>query len=61
MRQFKILEQDEGEKIVTEDWIRENYFPYWKEMMIKMGIGDQFNFEFCLEDWIAVNWAEEIK
>ena len=60
MRQFKVQDQD-GEHIYTEDYIREHYFPYWKEMMIKVKKENEISFESCLEDWIVVNWAEEIK
>jgi len=73
MRYFKYYEPDNKENVVevvmSEDDIRESYYPFWKEQMIavsqKYGDG-KFNpntapaFEACLEDWISAHWAEEI-
>lgn len=60
-RHFKVLEQNEGEVIYSESWIKDNYWPYWCQQMRRIGKQDQISFESCIEDWIIINWAEEIK
>lgn len=42
------------EVTVTEEDIRRVYFPCWKNR------SGSDSFEQCLEDWIIINWAEEI-
>lgn len=57
MRAFKYwdsCEDGDFEVVVTEEDIRRVYFPCWKE---RSGRSDFYE---CLEDWIAINWAEEI-
>ena len=69
MRYFSFNEQDDkGNDVVqtmSEDEIREEYYPWWKERMIKKYGEEEFNktwsFEECLEDWIAIHWAWEVK
>ena len=69
MRYFSFNEQDDkGNDVVqtmSEDEIREEYYPYWKERMIKKYGEEEFkktwSFEECLEDWVVVNWAWEVK
>lgn len=46
---------------ITDDQIIREYFPYWKNQMIK-----KFGFDHelitiknCIDDWIVVNWAWE--
>lgn len=49
---------------VSEDYIREHYWPYWyNRMCIKFGkehVDKIYSFEDCLSDWIIVNWAWEV-
>lgn len=49
---------------VSEEWIREHYYPYWHERMCqkfgKEHVEATYSFEDCLQDWIVVNWAWEI-
>lgn len=69
MRYYSFNEQDDkGNDVVqtmSEDEIREEYYPYWKERMIKKYGEEEFkknwSFEECLEDWVVVNWAWEVK
>ena len=69
MRYYSFNEQDDkGNDVVqtmSEDEIREEYYPWWKERMIKKYGEEEFkkrwSFEECLEDWIAVHWAWEVK
>ena len=69
MRYYSFNEQDDkGNDVVqtmSEDEIREEYYPWWKERMIKKYGEEEFNktwsFEECLEDWIAIHWAWEVK
>jgi len=46
---------------VTEEYIIEHYFPYWSEQMKKVNKEHLINKENCIEDYIVVNWAEEVK
>lgn len=49
---------------MSEEDIRAHYWPFWyKKMCAKYGqkvVDEQYNFEHCLADWIAVNWAWEV-
>jgi hypothetical protein len=48
---------------MSEQEIRETYYPFWYEKMCrKFGkevVDAEYTFEHCLEDWIVVNWAWE--
>ena len=50
---------------VSEEEIKDNYFPYWyNKMCQKYGkeiVNEKYSFEDCLEDWITVHWAWESK
>lgn len=50
---------------LSEEDIRKEYYPYWKKRMIeKFGeeyYNEHYSFETCLEDWIMVSWAWEVK
>ena len=59
-RIFKYQDPD-GVHVVTEDEIRTQYFPYWKELMAKIGKLEEATFEKCIEDFIVVHWAYEVK
>ena len=66
-RRFKVWDQGappEGE-IFTEEQIKKSYYPYWQEQMKRRWAGKDWpcanTFENCLDDWIVVNWAVEIK
>lgn len=58
---------DQGGYIVTmsEEEIRQKYWPYWyKKMCDKFGqelVDEKYSFEDCLDDWIVVNCAWEVK
>jgi hypothetical protein len=45
---------------VTEKDIELNYYPYWKQQMLNAGRQDMINLEFCIEDFVAANWAREV-
>jgi len=67
MRYFSYNEQGDGDEniVVTmsEDEIREEYYPYWYEKMCKkfgkQKVDETYSFEDCLDDWRVVNWAWE--
>lgn len=50
---------------VSEEEIRRDYYPYWYEKMCtkfgKTAVDQTYSFEDCLDDWIVVNWAWEVK
>jgi hypothetical protein len=54
------VDQD-GTHEITEEEIKELYFPYYKSNMNKIGKGNEATFENCLEDFKVINWAYEIK
>lgn len=63
-RRFAFDEPGENDEdltvIVTEDWIRENYWPFWYEKMIEVHgkeKADNCTFQDCLDDWVACQWA----
>lgn len=49
--------------ILTEEEILASYWPHWeKEMIEKYGVGHELiTKENCLEDWVVVYWAWEVK
>jgi hypothetical protein len=53
-------EQD-GLKIVSEEDIIRDYFPYWSDKMKKAGKEDKINHENCINDWVITHWAWEHK
>ena len=68
MRYFcynELVEPDSGTSVVTvsEEDIRKEYYPWWRERMIKKYGEEEFekiwSFEECLEDWIVSNRAWE--
>ena len=62
MRYFAYDELDQEEPVIySEEYILEYYYPYWKSEMIKK-LGDVvLTKEECINDWIVVNWAWEVK
>ena len=66
MRVFKYNEFEDTEpRIITEQEIRVEYWPYWYERMCKkfgkLEVDTKFTFEDCLDDWVITNWAWEVK
>jgi hypothetical protein len=67
MRYYSYNEPDENEDnvviTVSEDDVRETYYPFWKGKMIAKYGEEEYNkrwsFEDCLQDWIVVHWAWE--
>ena len=67
MRYFcynELVEEGENSVVtVSEDDIRNNYYPYWYDRMCKKfgkeDVDATYSFEDCLDDWIVVNWAWE--
>ena len=53
-----------GIKTVSEDEIRQNYYPKWLELMkAKYGedaVEAKYTFEDCLDDYITIHWAWEV-
>ena len=60
MIKYKFEDQG-GVHIYTREEILKEYFPYWSNRMFMIGKGDEINEDNCIEDWIAVSWAREIK
>ena len=50
-------------KVMSEDEILHQYWPYWYEQMCKKfgkeHVDQNYNSQDCLDDWIVVNWAWE--
>lgn len=50
-------------RTVSEEEIERDYYPYWREQMIKKygqeHVDRVYCFQDCVDDWIAVNWAWE--
>ena len=66
MRVFKYNEYEDTEpRLITEQEIKVEYWPYWYERMCKkfgkQEVDSKFTFEDCLDDWVIVNWAWEVK
>lgn len=68
MRYYSFNEYDEsGGSVVTmsEEDVRNEYYPYWYKKMCQKYeqsyVDEHYSFEDCLEDWITVHWAWEVK
>lgn len=69
MRKFIISYPDDDgydrEEVLSEFEIIRDYFPYWySKMCEKFGkdhVNANYSWNDCLDDWIAVNWAEELE
>jgi hypothetical protein len=50
---------------MTEEAIKKEYWPYWYDRMCqkfgKEGVDSVFTFEHCIEDWMSLHWAWEVK
>lgn len=50
---------------MSEEEIRKEYYPYWYGKMCQKYeqsyVDQHYSFEDCLEDWITVHWAWEVK
>lgn len=56
--------EDNPEKdiVLSEKEILDQYFPHWLSMMAKAGKNLPPNAEqICIDDWVVVNWAQEVK
>jgi hypothetical protein len=60
MRIFEICHPDDTE-IVTDEDIIQQYYPYWCSKMIEVGREDLISIETCIEDWMTIHWAVEIR
>ena len=69
MRYFcyeELVEPGEGTGVVTvsEQEIREEYYPWWYEKMCKKygkeKVDKNWSFEECLEDWMTVHYARRV-
>jgi len=62
-----LIEPDLDTEIVkvSEDEIKDEYYPYWYDKMCnkygKDNVDANYNFEDCLDDWIIVNDAWEVE
>jgi hypothetical protein len=63
MRIFEICYPVDGDEveIVTDEDIRQQYYPYWCGKMIQNVPNPDLSIENCIEDWCVVHWAVEIK
>ena len=65
MKRYSYVEPDENnepvETIMTETEILWVYWHHWSEMMKKKGDPSMVTKQNCIEDWVVVNWAKEIK
>jgi hypothetical protein len=61
------LADDTGGYVVTmsEEDIRKEYWSYWYKKMCEKYeqsyVDTNYSFEDCLDDWVIVHWAWEVK
>jgi hypothetical protein len=60
MRRYFRYDDQDGEHIISDEQILATYYPWWAEQIRAVGREHMITPENCLEDWISVNWAEEI-
>lgn len=62
MRVFAYNEQEANNPLlITDKQILEEYYPWWKEQMIKVNKSNLINEDNCIDDWVIINWAWELK
>lgn len=70
MRKFAFVDQSSDDPIIVkEKEIFDTYYPYWcyqmKKKYLKEGTSppteESLCFANCLEDWITIHWAWEVK
>lgn len=44
-------------KEFTESQILEQYGPWWRSEMRRVGKADEISDENCIMEWVVVNWA----
>jgi hypothetical protein len=60
MRYYKYIDLD-GDHIISEKQIIEEYWDYWRERMEHVGKEDLINTENCIEDFCIIHWAFEVE
>jgi hypothetical protein len=56
----ELTEAGDSLVVVSDEEIYKTYYPYWKEKMQAVGKDpNDYVFEDCLNDWIAIHWAWE--
>ncbi len=64
MKYYKICYPDEHnnpiEETLSEQDILDFYWEYWYEVMVRADKRDLISLDRCIEDFIAINWAEEL-
>jgi hypothetical protein len=65
MRRFRVVDPGANDEPIDEIWSEKGilsvYFPYWSTEMHKQGKTDRISYERCLDDWLVINWAEELQ
>jgi len=65
MRRFCYIEPDEYGRpiniVVTEKYILDNYMPYWNSEMSRLERDSLITEENCIQDFLTLHWATEIK
>lgn len=67
MKKYKYVEPDENDQvkevILTEDDILKEYWEFWSRKMAEIHGSDHewITPENCIEDWLQVHWATEVK
>ena len=63
-RKFQYVEpgyKDEPVTVtVSEEWIRQMYYPYWYRKMYKAGFRKHLSLSESITDFCVTNWATEI-
>lgn len=64
MKTYCFVDPSQEEPIEkTEEEILKEYYPYWKEKMLKVykenDVESNYTEEDCIMDWVIVHWAWE--
>lgn len=61
---YRYVEPDEDDQpliiTVTRSMILKEYFPYWSKKLTDMGREHLITEDNCVDDFIAVHWAQQI-
>lgn len=60
MRTWK-YQDPSGEYTLTDDEILEFYYSEWAKAMVRAGKRDKISKENCIQDFVVVHWAWEVK
>jgi hypothetical protein len=48
-------------EVMTDSGILDTFYDYWSGKMLSLGKSPIITTENCIEDWVTIHWAVEVK